>query len=128
MLLAIERKLRPRWGKFFALYLIWYGIGRFWVESLRVDPSLVFLGLRTNVWAALLAIVLGIVIYFVQRRRHVGVETSIYLPGRVNPAESAQANTDDPDEYHHVLDRAEAESEPDDAAPAAPEESEKESV
>lgn len=110
VLLAIERKLRPRWGQFFGLYLIWYGIGRFWVESLRVDPSLLFLGLRTNVWAALLAVVLGIAIYVVQGRRHPGVEQSIYLPGRTNPANSLFEDTDDPDTHHHVIDRGENES------------------
>lgn len=110
LLLAIERKLRPRWGQFFAMYLVWYGIGRFWVESLRVDPSLLFLGLRTNVWAALVAIVLGIVLYFVQRKRHPGLEVSIYLPGRTNPADAVLETTDDPDRFHHVIDRNDTQS------------------
>jgi len=105
VLLAIERRMRPRWGKFFALYLIWYGIGRAVVESLRVDPSLLFLGLRTNVLAALLAIALGIVIYFVQRRRHVGLENSVYLPGRSHPQDAIHERTSDPEEYYHVLDK-----------------------
>ena len=105
VLLAIERKFQPRWGKFFALYLIWYGIGRAFTESLRVDPSLLFLGLRTNVLAALLAIVLGIVILIVQSRRHVGIESSVYLPGRSNPHESVLDKTSDPEEFFHVIDR-----------------------
>ncbi len=105
VLLAIERRWRPRWGKFFALYLVWYGIGRAVVESLRVDPSLLFLGLRTNVLAALLAIVVGVVVYLVQRRRHVGVETSVYLPGRHNPSDAVLVETADPEEFYHVVDR-----------------------
>ena len=109
LLLAIERRSRLRWGRFFALYLVWYGIGRAVIESMRVDPSLLFLGMRTNVLAALLAIVLGILIYFVQRRRHVGIETSVYLPGRRNPSDSVLADTADPDLYHHVIDRGNAE-------------------
>lgn len=109
LLLAIERKTRLRWGKFFALYLIWYGIGRAIIESMRVDPSLLFLGLRTNVLAALLAIVLGVIIYLVQRRRHVGIETSVYLPGRSNPADSILRDTADPEEFHHVINRGIAE-------------------
>ncbi|MFV0434530.1 MAG: prolipoprotein diacylglyceryl transferase [Leucobacter sp.] len=108
VLLAIERKLQPRWGKFFALYLIWYGIGRTFTESMRVDPSLLFLGLRTNVLAAMLAIVLGIVIFLVQRRRHVGVETTVYLPNRRNPNDSVLADTADSDEFFHVIDRGAA--------------------
>lgn len=109
VLLAIERKSQLRWGRFFALYLVWYGIGRAIIESMRVDPSLLFLGLRTNVIAALLAIVLGLIIFFVQRHRHVGIETSVYLPGRRNPADSVLADTADPDEFHHVISRGSAE-------------------
>ncbi|TDP92646.1 prolipoprotein diacylglyceryl transferase [Leucobacter luti] len=125
VLLAIERKLRPRWGTFFAMYLVWYGIGRAFTESLRVDPSLLFLGIRTNVLAALLAIVAGIVIYIVQRKRHVGLESSVYLPGRSNPLDSILSDTANRDEYFHVIDRgdaapvAEAETVADDA-PADP--------
>lgn len=108
VLLGIERKFRPTWGKFFALYLVWYGIGRLWVESLRVDPSFVVFGLRTNQWAAVLAIVLGLVIFFVQRHRHPGLEPSIYLPGRDNPAAAFFEATGDPDEFHHIVDRGTA--------------------
>lgn len=104
VLLAIERKWRPRWGKFFALYLIWYGIGRTFTESLRVDPSLLFLGQRTNVLAAALAAVLGIVILIVQHRRHTGVELTPYLPGRQNPADAVLKYTSNPDEFYHVID------------------------
>ena len=73
---------RLQWGKLWALYLIWYGIGRVWFESIRVDPSEVFFGLRSNVWAAILAIVIGIVLFAVQRARHPGSEPSPYRPGR----------------------------------------------
>ncbi|MBL3687199.1 prolipoprotein diacylglyceryl transferase [Leucobacter zeae] len=105
VLLAVERKWRPRWGQFFALYLIWYGIGRSFTESLRVDPSLLFLGIRTNVLAALIAIVVGIVLFIVQRRRHTGIELSPYLPGRSNPLDSVLSDTADPEEFYHVIDR-----------------------
>lgn len=103
LLLAIERRLRPRWGTFFAMYLIWYGLGRAAIESLRVDPSLLVLGLRTNVLAALIAVVIGVVLLVVQRRRHVGLESSVYLPGRRNPADAIDERTADPNEYYHVL-------------------------
>lgn len=105
LLLAVERRVRLRWGRLFALYLIWYGIGRYWIESLRVDPSLLFLGMRTNVLAAVLAIVVGIVILVVQGRRHVGIESSVYLPGRSNPADSVLSDTADENEFFHVIDR-----------------------
>ena len=82
LLLAIERRLRPRWGIFFGMYLIWYGIGRSWIESMRVDPSELILGLRTNVFTAIVAIVIGLLIIVIQRREHPGLEASVYRVGR----------------------------------------------
>jgi prolipoprotein diacylglyceryl transferase len=82
IILLLERHYHYRWGKMIAVYFIWYGIGRVWFESIRIDPSVVFLGLRTNVWAALGAILLGLVIFIVQSRRHPGLEPSVYRPGR----------------------------------------------
>lgn len=105
LLLAIERRLHPRWGTFFGMYLIWYGVGRFFIEGLRVDPSLVILGLRSNELTSLVAVVLGIAIIIVQRRRHVGIETSVYLPGRSNPADDPTADRDHSDDYYHVLEK-----------------------
>ncbi|WEO75665.1 prolipoprotein diacylglyceryl transferase [Cryobacterium sp. SO2] len=82
VILLLERQFRLRWGSAFGVYLIWYGAGRTVFESIRVDPSEIFFGLRTNVWAALFAVVLGLVIIIVQSRRHTGLELSPYLPGR----------------------------------------------
>jgi prolipoprotein diacylglyceryl transferase len=80
--LSFTRRDQWQWGKVFGLYLIWYGIGRVWFESIRLDPSETFLGVRSNVWTALLAVLLGIIIIIVQTRRHPGVEPSVYHPGR----------------------------------------------
>ena len=82
VILLLERQFRLRWGSAFGVYLIWYGAGRSVFESIRVDPSEIFFGLRTNVWAALFAIVIGLAIILVQSRRHTGLELSPYLPGR----------------------------------------------
>jgi prolipoprotein diacylglyceryl transferase len=75
---------RPQWqwGKVLGLYLIWYGIGRTWLENIRIDPSQTFLGIRDNVWGALGEIALGVIIIAVQSRRHPGIEPSIYRPGK----------------------------------------------
>lgn len=82
VILWLERKFQLRWGRVFALYLIWYGAGRSYLESIRIDPSEMFLGIRTNIWAAWAAVLIGIVLFFVQRRRHPGLEPSVYRPGR----------------------------------------------
>lgn len=91
---------RLQWGKVWALYMIWYGVGRFYFEAIRVDPSDVIFGLRSNQWGAILAIVLGIVLFLVQRRRHPGIEPGAYMPGR-EPAgavdsEATYSDTDEP--------------------------------
>jgi prolipoprotein diacylglyceryl transferase len=88
LLLLLDKKFELRWGKLFALYLVFYSIGRVWVESIRIDPSEYLLGLRINIWSAIAGIVIGLVIFFVQKRRHTGLETSVYLPGK-EPKEAA---------------------------------------
>lgn len=79
ILLLLDRKFELRWGKLFALYLVWYSSVRFFIEDLRIDPSEVFLGLRTFQWFALAGILLGSALFFVQRRRHPGLEPSVYF-------------------------------------------------
>lgn len=86
VILALERRLNLRWGRAFAVYIIWYGLGRSWFESIRLDPSETFLGVRSNIWASWLAIVVGIVILIIQHKRHTGRELSVYQAGRDEPS------------------------------------------
>jgi prolipoprotein diacylglyceryl transferase len=94
-LLFLERRYTLRWGKLIAIYFILYGIGRVWFESIRIDPSVVFLGLRTNVWAALGSILLGVILLIVQSRRHPGIEPSVYRPGREWSPEASKLDSDE---------------------------------
>ncbi|PZE28809.1 MULTISPECIES: prolipoprotein diacylglyceryl transferase [unclassified Curtobacterium] len=94
VIMLIDRRFHLQWGRVLALYLIWYGAGRSVLESIRVDTSETFFGVRTNVWAALAAIVLGIVIFVVQTRRHPGTEPSGYLAGR-GPRAASSVGSDD---------------------------------
>ena len=82
LILLIERRVALRWGRALGVYLIWYGIGRSVFESIRVDPTTVYAGLRVNVWAAFLSILLGIAVILWSRRRHPGAEVGVYRPGR----------------------------------------------
>lgn len=79
ILLYLDRKFELRWGKLFGLYLIWYSLGRIWVESIRIDPSEIILGLRLNVWSAIAGIAIGLAIFYIQRRRHTGLELTAAL-------------------------------------------------
>ncbi len=98
VIIYLERKFRLQWGKTLAVYLIWYGLGRSYLESIRIDPSeFTFLGIPSNVWAAFAAVVLGIVIFIVQSRRHPGLEPSVYHTGREWVRPDAEVDSDDTD-------------------------------
>ncbi|MFE5671766.1 prolipoprotein diacylglyceryl transferase [Agromyces sp. NPDC056523] len=114
VLLGLERFFRLRWGMLFGAYLIWYGAGRAVFETIRVDPSEMFLGIRSNVWASFLAILIGIVIIFVQRRRHPGIEPSVYRQGREWKPADAEVDSDDSTESDSdsLDDGVEGENEP----------------
>jgi prolipoprotein diacylglyceryl transferase len=43
-----------------AVYVLGYGIGRLWIEGLRIDPTKEGAGLRLNQWMAIVLIVAGI--------------------------------------------------------------------
>ena len=59
VLLLIDKRWRPAPGQLFVMYVMGYGIGRFWVEGLRIDRADEFAGLRLNQWVALAAVVIG---------------------------------------------------------------------
>ena len=82
ILLLADKRFNLRWGKMFGLYLIYYSVGRVWVEAIRIDPSEIVLGLRINIWSAILGIAVGLVVIVIQSRRHTGSENSAYLVGR----------------------------------------------
>ncbi|KRA23497.1 prolipoprotein diacylglyceryl transferase [Microbacterium sp. Root61] len=82
VIIWVGNKFRLQWGRQFAIYLIWYCSGRIVWESIRIDPSEIYFGLRTNVWAAIVGVIVGLVIFFVQKRRHPGFEPSPYMTGR----------------------------------------------
>ena len=54
VLLRIDRQFKLRPGRLFAMYVVGYAIGRFWVEGLRIDPAHDVGGLRLNQWVALI--------------------------------------------------------------------------
>lgn len=77
VLLWADRRFRLGHGRVFALYVGLYSLGRLGIELLRIDTANQILGLRLNVWTALL-VMIGAATYFVisARRR----------PGREDPA------------------------------------------
>ena len=82
LLLAADKRFNLRWGRMIGLYFIYYSIGRVWVEAIRIDPSEIILGLRINIWSAIVGIVVGLAIMIISYRRHTGLEVTAYLEGR----------------------------------------------
>jgi len=60
LLLWLTPKLKP--GQSFALYVALYCLGRFAIESLRIDDANKILGLRVNLWTALIVGISAIVV------------------------------------------------------------------
>lgn len=63
----VDRKLKLGRGRAFALYVMGYTVGRFWIEMLRTDQANLIFGVRLNVWTAVL-VFLGALIYFLRVR------------------------------------------------------------
>jgi prolipoprotein diacylglyceryl transferase len=105
LLLAADQRFNLRWAKMFGLYIVYYSVGRVWIEAIRIDPSEIILGLRINIWSAIAGIALGLAIIFIQSRRHPGLEDTVYKPGKQpvisspdledRPATDAQAGESD---------------------------------
>ena len=67
LLLWIDRRYRPAGGRLLAMYVLGYGVGRFWIEGLRIDPADELGGLRWNQWVSI-ALIVGGGLYLVATR------------------------------------------------------------
>jgi prolipoprotein diacylglyceryl transferase len=68
LLLWADRRYRLGRGQVFALYVMGYTLGRFWIEALRDDHANHILGMRVNSWVSIL-VFLGALAWFVRHRR-----------------------------------------------------------
>ena len=66
LLWADRRRLLGR-GQVFAVYVMGYTLGRFWVEALRDDHANRILGMRVNSWMSIL-VFLGALAWFLRHR------------------------------------------------------------
>ena len=73
-----KRIVRRFDGMIFCGYMVWYGAGRFAIESLRTD-SLMAGTMRTSQLVAILAILLGIVLFFVLRRYSLSLPKTLVI-------------------------------------------------
>jgi prolipoprotein diacylglyceryl transferase len=68
VLVWADKRFRMGHGRVFALYVLLYCIGRFWIEGLRIDDANEILGLRLNEWTSIL-VGLGALIYLILSAR-----------------------------------------------------------
>ena len=67
ILLILRRTKYIKIGQITSLYFIWYGIGRFFIESLRTD-SLMFFGFKAAQIVSIIYILIGIIIFIIKSR------------------------------------------------------------
>jgi len=121
LLLWIDKRIRPAPGQLFVMYVIGYGLGRFWVEGMRIDKADQLGGLRWNQWVALAAVVIGVIVLLWMRRHpipepepalaFVDTETEHRLDelDGVDGVEGAADLEDDLDDVHDLDDLHDAE-------------------
>jgi prolipoprotein diacylglyceryl transferase len=88
-----------RRGSLFFIYLIGYGIGRGWIETLRVDVPERYLGLSRNNWIAIAVALGGIVgLWWWERRGGAPLRSEDPAPvdGATSDAERDDPSPDDP--------------------------------
>lgn len=120
LLHIISKKAYRFKGELFAGYLIWYGTGRFFIESLRTD-SLYFGTMKVSQLVAVLAVIGGIVTLLLRRAASRETARDLFASESLVPADGGEAAGDTAD----APDTAESADEPDAAeASDAPEEPE----
>ena len=75
-LLGIDRSGRVPRGRLIAGYLLGYGVGRLWIETVRIDAATELAGLRVNIWMSIALIVGGLVVLAWPRTPAESVEVS----------------------------------------------------
>lgn len=75
VLIWADRRFKMGHGRVFALYVGLYCAGRLWIESLRIDTANTILGLRLNIWTALLVGIGALVYLVISARRRPGRES-----------------------------------------------------
>jgi len=56
-------------GSLLAVYVLGYGLGRLWIEAVRIDSASLVLGVRVNIWMSLALIVVSALFLLVTRGR-----------------------------------------------------------
>jgi prolipoprotein diacylglyceryl transferase len=85
-----DRRFRLGHGRAFAVYVMAYTVGRFWIEHMRVDYAHHILGMRLNDWTAIL-VFLGALVYLVLSARLRPGREAVVEPAATEEAEEEPA-------------------------------------
>ena len=94
IVLVLEKRINLRGGRALAAYLVYYSVGRAFIESIRIDQSDYYFGLRTNVWSAILTSLIGVALFLWSRKYRPGTEESVFLAGKEPVAAEAASPKD----------------------------------
>ena len=83
-----DRRFRLGHGRAFALYVMGYTAGRLWIETLRIDPAELVLGVRVNVWTSVLVFAGALTFLILSARLRPGREDPAVLAGTSHPVEA----------------------------------------
>ncbi|MEU6823208.1 prolipoprotein diacylglyceryl transferase [Streptomyces atriruber] len=98
-----DRRFKLGHGRAFALYVAAYCAGRGWIEYMRVDDAHHVLGVRLNVWTAIVVFLLAVAYLVVSAKKHPGREEI------VEPDPDGESSPDGSDADASKLTKAEGE-------------------
>lgn len=73
----VSKKAYQFKGQIFAMYIMWYGLGRFMIEGLRTD-SLLLGTMKVSQIVAALSVLGGLALYFILRARHNSLPVDLF--------------------------------------------------
>jgi prolipoprotein diacylglyceryl transferase len=92
LVIVVDKRFKLGHGRAFALYVAGYTAGRAWIENLRIDTVNHVLGLRLNVWTALILFVASVAYLIISARTKPGQESVVAAaPDGDEPADGEKA-------------------------------------
>ncbi|MFZ2625900.1 MAG: prolipoprotein diacylglyceryl transferase [Propionibacterium sp.] len=98
LLLWLERRLPLGRGKLFTVYVLYYCLGRFFIESLRIDPANHLDGMRLNNYTSAIVFAVAACVLVWQLWRHPGRASSVLsekAPEQSTHQDNESASRDD---------------------------------
>ncbi len=87
LLHIVSKRLYRFKGEILCGYLVWYGVGRFFIESLRTD-SLMVGTVKSSQLIAVIAVIAGIILFFVLKSRSNALPKALLSPSAQDEATS----------------------------------------